>query len=90
MSTKSTLAHDDNYHLYHELFEGGIYLQVTNPENARIEKEAERVNVTVRLPESLLKRLKLDDKQLEELDDIQSVNTSEALDILVKATNEKK
>lgn len=66
MSTKATIAHDDNYHLYDELMDGGIYLEVRNAENASFEVTNGHTYVHVRLPKELIKRLKLDDKQLVE------------------------
>lgn len=66
MSTKSSIAYDDNYHLYDELMDGGVYLEIRNAQDASIEVLEGRVVVRVRLPKALLDRLKLDDEQLVE------------------------
>ncbi len=66
MSTKSTIAHGDDYHLYDELMDGGVYLEVSNAHDASIQIVEGRTVVKVRLPKALIERLKLDDQQLVE------------------------
>ena len=64
MSTKSSIASGENFQLYDELFDGGVYLEVDNTENASIKIVDGRTFITVRLPKALVDRLKLDDVQL--------------------------
>lgn len=66
MSTKSTVALGDDFHLYDELMDGGLYLEVANAYNAAIEIVEGCPVVKVRLPKALIQRLKLDDVQLVE------------------------
>ena len=66
MSTKSTIAHGDDYHLYDELMDGGLYLEVKNARDASIQVVEGRTVVKIRLPKALIERLKLDNQQLVE------------------------
>ncbi len=66
MSTKSSIASGEDYHLYDELMDGGVYLEVSNATDASIEIIDGRALVKLRLPKALIKRLKLDDVQLVE------------------------
>ena len=64
MSTKSSIASGENFQLYDALFDGGVYLQVDNAENASLKIVDGRTFVRVLLPKALVERLKLDDVQL--------------------------
>jgi hypothetical protein len=66
MSTKSSISSGENYHLYDELMDGGVYLEVINAHDASINIIDGRAVVKVRLPKELLDHLKLDDQQLVE------------------------
>ncbi|MEE9444693.1 MAG: hypothetical protein V3V19_03405 [Cocleimonas sp.] len=66
MSTKSSIVSGEDYHLYDELMDGGVYLEVSNATNASIDIIDGRAFVKLRLPKELIERLKLDDTQLVE------------------------
>ncbi len=66
MGTKSSIIAGENFHLYDELMEGGVYLEVSNAQDASINTIEGRTVVKVRLPKGLLEHLKLDDQQLVE------------------------
>ena len=65
MSTKNPIANGELFQLYSELFDGNVYLEVET-EDAEIIINEHRSVIKLRLPKELLKRLKLDDIQLEE------------------------
>ena len=66
MSTKSSIASGENYHLYDELMDGGVYLEVNNAKDASLEVNEGHIRVKVRLPKEFIERLKLDDQHLVE------------------------
>lgn len=67
MSTKATIAHRENFHLYDEVLDGGVYLEISNLETASLEiAEGGYKSVRVRLPKALIEHLKVDDQQLQE------------------------
>jgi len=66
MGTKSSIIAGENFHLYDELMDGGVYLEVGNAQDASISIIEGRTVVKVRLPKELLEHLKLDDRQLVE------------------------
>ena len=66
MSTKSSIARGEGYHLYDELMDGGVYLEVNTTTDASLEVIDGHIRVIVRLPKALIERLKLDDQQLVE------------------------
>lgn len=67
MSTKSTIAHGETFHLYDEVIEGGIYLELdTHDVSLHYEKYQKHPRLRVRLPKELLNRLMLDGKPLVE------------------------
>lgn len=67
MSTKSTIVHDDSFHLYDEVITGGTYLELdTHDFSVSYEDFQKQPRLRVRLPKALLDRLQLDGKQLKE------------------------
>ena len=67
MSTKATIAHGENFHIYDEVIEGGIYLELdTHDVSLNYESFYENPRLRVRLPKELLDRLTLDGKPLVE------------------------
>ena len=66
MGAKSSIIAGENFHLYDELMDGGVYLEVGNAQDASISIIEGRTVVKVRLPKELLEHLKLDDRQLVE------------------------
>jgi hypothetical protein len=67
MSTKSTIAHGETFHLYDEVIDGGIYLELdTHEVSLNYERFLKHPRLRVRLPKELLDRLTLDGKPLVE------------------------
>lgn len=67
MSTKSTIAHGETFHLYDEVIDGGIYLELdTDDVSLDYGKYLKQPRLRVRLPKALLDRLTLDGKPLVE------------------------
>lgn len=67
MSTKSTIANGDSFHLYDEVIDGGIYLELdTDDVSLDYIKYRKQPRLRVRLPQALLDRLMLDGKPLVE------------------------
>lgn len=67
MSTKATIAHGDHFHIYDEVLEGGIYLELdTHDVSLDYESSSKHARLRVRLPKELLDRLTLDGKPLVE------------------------
>ncbi|MGB1009887.1 MAG: hypothetical protein ACPGVP_09205 [Thiolinea sp.] len=67
MSTKSTIAHGETFHIYGEVIEGGTYLELdTHDVSIRYEECRKHPRLRVRLPKELLDRLALDGKPMEE------------------------
>ncbi|MEN9501634.1 MAG: hypothetical protein RI964_919 [Pseudomonadota bacterium] len=67
MSTKSTIAHGETFHLYDEVIDGGIYLELdTDDVVLDYGKYLKQPRLRVRLPKALLDRLTLDGKPLVE------------------------
>lgn len=67
MSTKSTVAHADTFHIYDELMSGGTYLELDTSDFAvSFEDFQQQPRLRVRLPKELLDRLQLDGKQMVE------------------------
>jgi hypothetical protein len=61
MSTKSTIASGDSFHLYDEVIDGGIYLELdTDDVSLDYGKYLKQPRLRVRLPKALLDRLMLD------------------------------
>ncbi len=87
MSTKSTIAHGDSFHLYDEVIDGGIYLELdTDDVSLDYGKDLKQPRLRVRLPKALLDRLTLDGKPLVEQpgwanDGQQDVDAEEAAEI---------
>lgn len=67
MSTKSTIASGETFHLYDEVIDGGIYLELdTDDVSLDYGKYLKQPRLRVRLPKALLDRLTLDGKLLVE------------------------
>ena len=67
MSTKSTIASGENFHIYDEVIGGGIYLELdTHDVSMNYESYYKHPRLRVRLPKELLVRLTLDGKPLVE------------------------
>lgn len=67
MSTKSTIAHGEAFHIYGEVIEGGTYLELdTHDVSLRYEEGRKHPRLRVRLPKELLDRLTLDGNPLTE------------------------
>ena len=67
MGTKSTIAHADTFHIYDEVIDGGIYLEMgTHDVSLTYEAFHKHPCLRVRLPKELLDRLQLDGKPLVE------------------------
>lgn len=87
MSTKSTIVHGDSFHLYDEVIDGGIYLELdTDDVLLDYGKDLKQPRLRVRLPKALLDRLTLDGKPLVEQpgwanDGQQDVDAEEAAEI---------
>jgi hypothetical protein len=87
MSTKSTIAHGENFHLYDEVIDGGIYLELdTDDVSLDYGKYLKQPRLRVRLPKALLDRLTLDGKPLVEQpgwadDEQQCAETQDAAEI---------
>lgn len=65
MSTKSTIAHADTFHIYDEVMSGGTYLELDTCDFAvSFEDFQQQPRLRVRLPKELLDRLQLDGKQM--------------------------
>jgi hypothetical protein len=87
MSTKSTIASGDSFHLYDEVIDGGIYLELdTDDVSLDYGKYLKQPRLRVRLPKALLDRLMLDGKPLVEQpgwanEEQQDVDAEEAAEI---------
>ena len=59
MSTKSSISHDDNHHLYKECFEDNlIYLQLDNPVSLTLDYwEGSNTSVTVAITTDLFSKI---------------------------------
>jgi len=59
MSTRATIAHDNHFHLYREVFdEDCVYLELMNPTEAHIETRAGSGSVVVvAIPEDTWKKI---------------------------------
>jgi hypothetical protein len=89
MSTKSTIAHGDAFHIYDEVIDGGIYLELdTDDVSLDYGKYLKQPRLRVRLPKALLDRLILDGKPLVEQlgwadEEQQEVDAEEAAEIAI-------
>ena len=67
MSTKSTIAHDKTFHIYGEVIEGGVYLELdTHDVTLQYDEYRKHPRLRVRLPKELLDRLALDGRPIPE------------------------
>lgn len=67
MSTKSTIASGDVFHIYDEVIDGGIYLELdTDDIKIDYSQYRKQARLRVRLPRELLDRLSLDGQPLME------------------------
>lgn len=67
MSTRSTVAYGDDFHLYDECMAGGTYLEIETIDFSVSSAEfRKKPCIIVRLPKELLDRMTIDGKPVEE------------------------